>query len=53
MDRETFVSSGLLKKHKWRQVGEYGDRIAWARPKREDKPGFSAVPVLTATGTTG
>lgn len=43
MERETFVSTGLLEKHGWKKLGEYAGRIAWARPGREDKPGFSAL----------
>ena len=43
MKRETFVSTGLLEKHGWKKLGEYAGRIAWARPGREDKPGFSGT----------
>lgn len=43
MERETFATAGLLEKHGWTKLGKHGDRIAWARPDREDKPGFSAL----------
>ena len=43
MARHTFATAGLLEQHGWKLLGEYGDRVAWARPGRDEKPGFSAL----------